>query len=171
MRILLFLFLGGAIGTVSGAVGIGGGVLFVPALMWLCGMEYEKATGTTLAILALPVFILAAWKSWQQDRVDMEAAIWIGVAFACGAYLGAASFHSLPSEALRLTFGLLLMFVAMRYILGSNHEAASAAAGLTAWLAYHGLRRLGRRHLAAPDLGSLIREKAEQQKGESDYYI
>jgi uncharacterized membrane protein YfcA len=175
MRILLYLCLGGVIGVVSGAVGIGGGVLLVPALMWLCGMEYPKAAGTTIAVLAQPVGLLAAWNSWRERRVDLEAAIWIAVAFAGGAYFGTVLFPYVPVKALRFAFGLLILFVAVRYLLSANDEAANAAAGLfacgLAWLAYLGLRRLGRRHLAAPDLGNLIRSKAEQGRGEAEYYI
>jgi uncharacterized membrane protein YfcA len=175
MRIVLYLCLGGAIGVVSGSVGIGGGVLLVPALMWLCGMEYPKAAGTTIAVLAQPVGLLAAWNSWREDRVDLEAAIWIAVAFAGGAYLGTVLFEYLPIRTLRFTFGLLLLFVAMRYVLSTSDEAASAAAGLVAcglaWLSYLGFSVLGRRHLTVPDLGNHIREKAEQGRGEAEYYI
>jgi uncharacterized membrane protein YfcA len=175
MRILLYLCLGGAIGTVSGTVGIGGGVLLVPVLMWLCGMDYPKAAGTTIAVLAQPVGLMAAWNAWREERVDLEAAIWIAVAFAGGAYLGTVLFEYLPVKTLRFSFGLLLLFVAMRYVLSTSDEAASAAAGLLAcalaWLSYFGLSRLGRRYLKAPDLGNFIRKKAEQGRGEAEYYI
>jgi uncharacterized membrane protein YfcA len=175
MRIVLYLSLGAAIGTVSGTVGIGGGVLLVPVLMWLCGMDYPKAAGTTIAVLAQPVGLMAAWNAWRENRVDLEAAIWIAVAFAGGAYLGTVLFDYLPVRTLRFAFGVLLLFVAMRYVLSSSDEAASAAAGLVAcgfaWLSYFGLSRLGRRHLPAPDLGTHIRIEAEKGRGESEYYI
>lgn len=175
MRILLYLCLGCGIGVVSGAVGIGGGVLLVPALMLLCGMEYRQAAGTSLAVLSLPVVLPAAWECWRQERVEWLAAVCIAAAFAGSAFVGAVASTHLPVETLRVVFGLLLLFVGMRYIVGSDSEAANAAAGTAAWLlawaGYAGLRRLGRRHQAPPDLGALIREKAEQGKGESEYYI
>jgi uncharacterized membrane protein YfcA len=175
MRILLYLLLGWGIGTVSGALGIGGGVLLVPALMWLCKMKYPEAAGTSLAVLVPPVGLLAAWKSWQEDRVDLEAAFWIALAFAGGAYFGAAILKYIPTEFLRLSFGFLMLYIAMRFILSSDNEAANAAAGLgtvaVGWVSYFFLRRLGRRHLPAPDLGSHIRTSAEQGRGESEYYI
>ncbi len=175
MRILVYLLLGWSIGTASGALGIGGGVLLVPALMWICNMDYPKAAGTSLAVLVPPVGLLAAIEAWRRGRVDLEAAIWIAVAFAVGAYFGVAILHYIPTAMLRLVFGSLMIFIAIRFMLSSDNEAASAAAGLTAWLvamvSYLGLRRLGRRHLAPPDLGRLIRAKAEQGRGESEYYI
>jgi hypothetical protein len=77
---------------------------------------------------------------------------------------------------LRLTFGLMLIVVATRFILSSDDPATFAAVGLlslaVAGLAYVGLRLLGRRHLPPPDLGDKIRRAAEQAPpSESEYYI
>ena len=63
--ILLYVLLGGTIGGLSGLLGIGGGVLLVPALMVLFDWPYPKAAGTTLAVLVPPIGLLAAWKSYQ----------------------------------------------------------------------------------------------------------
>ena len=61
MQTLLLLAIGLAIGTISGALGIGGGVLLVPALIWLCRYDFPKAAGTTLAVLVPPIGLPAAW--------------------------------------------------------------------------------------------------------------
>src|SRR5262245_49464340 len=122
MHFLIYLAIGLVIGSVSGALGIGGGVLLVPALM-LCGFEYSKATGTSLAVLVPPIGLVAAWKSYQDGRVDIEAAVWIALAFVLGAYAGAAAVPVIPQELLRLTFGLLMMYISMRFIVGSDSEA------------------------------------------------
>src|SRR6516165_4296026 len=103
MNVIKYLTLGLVIGGASGALGIGGGVLLVPALM-LCGFEYAKATGTSLAVLVPPIGLLAAWKSYQQGRVDIDAALIIAVAFAAGAYGGAWSVAYIPQELLRFLF-------------------------------------------------------------------
>jgi uncharacterized protein len=171
MRVTLYLTIGLIIGGVSGALGIGGGVLLVPALM-LCGFEYSRATGTSLAVLVPPIGLLAAWKSYQQGRVEIEAAVVIALAFAAGAYCGAAAAPHVPQELLRLLFGLLMIYVATRFMVGSDNEATNAAAGLVAmlfaWAAFLGLRALGRRHRVRPDLGEHIRG---QQRDQSDYHI
>ena len=139
-----------------------------------CGLEYSKATGTSLAVLVPPVSLLAAWKSYEQGRIDIEAAVVIAIAFAVGAYGGAAVVSYIPQEVLRLIFGLLMLYIAMRFIIGSDHEAANAAAGiigmLAAWAVFLGLRSLGRRHRAMPDLGEHIRGSG-QVRDQTDYHI
>jgi len=99
----------------------------------------------------------------------------IAVAFAAGAYLGAAAVRHIPAELLRLCFGFLMLYIAIRFIVSSNSEVTHAAAGLVAvavaWVAYLGLRVLGRRHQHRPDLGQHIRTAEEQGRGDADYYI
>src|SRR5579885_2255041 len=169
MRILLYVVMGLVVGSFSGALGIGGGVLLIPALIWLCGFDYPKAAGTSLAVLVPPVGLLAAWKSYTQGRVDVEAAVWIAVSFAVGAYGGAAAVKVIPQEVLRVAFGLLMLYIATRFIVSSKSETVNAAAGLAAvavgWPTYLGLRRLGRKHLTPPDLGRAIRDSKQQRGG------
>jgi uncharacterized membrane protein YfcA len=100
----------------------------------LCGFTYAKATGTSLAVLVPPIGLLAAWKSYQQQRVDLEAAVWIALTSAAGAYGGAAAAPQIPQQVLRMLFGLLVLYISMRFIIGSDKEAANAAAGLVAML-------------------------------------
>src|SRR6516165_8434319 len=111
MLILKFLLLGGVIGTLSGALGIGGGVLLVPALMWVCDFDYLRAAGTSVGVLALPVGLLGALEAFQQNRVDPWAAVCIAVTFALGAYAGALLVPHLPRPVLLVCFGLLLIFI------------------------------------------------------------
>ena len=175
MKILLYVAIGLVIGAASGMLGIGGGVLLVPALVWLCDFEYRKAAGTSLAILVPPIGLPAALKAWYDDRVDVEAAVWIAAAFAVGAFLGAALLRYVSPDMLRLGLGLLMVYIAMRFIISSSSEAANAAAGLgaalVAWLGYLGLRWLGRRHLVKPDLAQHIRSRNEAGHGGSEYHI
>jgi hypothetical protein len=178
MYILLLISIGLVIGSVSGALGIGGGVLLVPALIWLLGFDVKKATGTSLAILVPPIGLPAAARAFRAQQVDLAAAVWIACAFMVGAYLGRLFIEALPENAtpsLRLIFGLGMIYVAMRFMLASSSEAANAAAGLvaafTAWVAFLCLRGLGRRHLARPDLGAAIRRMEREGRGDPDYYI
>jgi uncharacterized membrane protein YfcA len=167
--------IGFTIGSASGAMGIGGGVLLVPALIWLCGFTPARAAGTSLAVLVPPIGLPAAVKYYTEGRMDLSAAFWIASAFALGAYLGASVVERLPEEFLRLTFGAVMMFIAIRFLLDSSAEAAKAAGGLTAfvlaWLIYVAMRALGRRHLSAPDLGEHIRAKELQGWGTPEYHI
>jgi uncharacterized membrane protein YfcA len=175
MRILLYIVIGLTIGSASGAMGIGGGVLLVPALVWLCGFTPARAAGTSLAVLVPPIGLPAAYKYYLEGRMDASAAVWIAAAFVIGAYLGASVIDRIPEEILRLAFGALISFVAMRFMLDSSSEATKAAGGLTAfllaWLTFHLLRTLGRKHLEAPDLGEHIRAKEAQGWGDPEYQI
>src|SRR5262249_21228520 len=147
---LVFIGIGLAIGAFSGALGIGGGVLLVPALIWLCGFDAKKATGTSLAILVPPIGLPAALHALRKDQVDLEAALWIAGAFMVGAYGSRMVVEYLPDLVLRLVFGMLMVYVAIRFMLASDAEAANAAAGVTsvflAWLGFLFFRTLGRRH-------------------------
>ncbi|TMQ33044.1 MAG: sulfite exporter TauE/SafE family protein [Planctomycetota bacterium] len=96
MQVLLLLIIGLSIGAISGALGIGGGVLLIPALIWLCRYDFPKAAGTTLAVLVPPIGLPAAWLYYKRDLIDVQAAVWIALAFALGAILGASIAHYLP---------------------------------------------------------------------------
>jgi uncharacterized membrane protein YfcA len=173
----IYLAIGLAIGLISGALGIGGGVLMVPALMLLWGGEpehFHKARGTSLAVLALPVVWPGAWRCFRDNHVDVTAAICIAVAFAAGTYMGADLVRYLPAATIRFGFGCIMLFLAMRYIISADDEASKAIGGLAAVaLALPGfwaLRLLGRRY-PAPDLGKKMQEMAAEEQCEPDYYI
>ncbi len=172
MTILIYVGIGLVIGSVSGVMGIGGGVLLVPALIWLCKLKPNEAAGTTLAILIPPIGLPAAWRAYHAHHVNVEAALWIAAAFTLGAYLSRGLVEYISEYWFRLAFGLVMIFVAVRFMLAADAEADSAAAGLCAallaWLAYFGLKLLGRRHLP-PSLGQKIQE--HQERGRSDYQI
>jgi uncharacterized membrane protein YfcA len=173
-----YLLIGLAIGLLSGTLGIGGGILLVPALMLLWGGDvthFNKARGTSLAVLALPVALPGAWKYFQNAHIDLVAAVTIAAAFALGGYLGAAAVKHLPADAIRFSFGCMMLVLAMRYILSTNSEAANAVGGLAALgfalISFYALRLLGRRYLSQPNLGQKIQDIAAEEPPEPDYSI
>ncbi len=175
MRILIYIALGLTVGCVSGLLGIGGGVLLVPALIWLCGFTYPRAAGTSLAILVPPIGLPAALKAFRDERVDVIAAVWIAASFAVGAYGGAALIQHMPIEYLRRALGLLMLYIAVRFIVDSHAETANAAAGLVAvgvgLLGYWGLRLVGRRYRPRPSLRKEIRAAEQEGRGNIEYHI
>jgi uncharacterized membrane protein YfcA len=175
MDILKFVMIGLFIGSVSGVLGIGGGVLLVPALIWLCDFDTKKAAGTSLAILIPPIGLPAAWRAYNERLVDIEAALWIAGAFTIGAYVSRGLVHFIEVHWFRLIFGVIMVFVAVRFMIDSDSEAKTAAAGLTAallaWLAYWGLKVLGRRPRLPPTVGEQIQQKQGEGWGERDYQI
>lgn len=180
MRILLYIAVGLGIGSVSGTLGIGGGVLLMPALIWLFGFDHPKAAGTTLAILAFPVGLWpTVWVYFRDGHIDghdLKAALWIAGAFAVGAYTGATFVKQLSAVVnLQMIFGLLLIYIGTRFVMGSHSEATDALAGLVAvtlaWGVYLYLRILGSRHLPKPDLGQAIQQAHERNQQDEDYTI
>ena len=178
MRFLLLAALGLAIGCIGGMVGIGGGVLLIPALTELFKIEPRKAAGMTLAALVPPVTLPGAWRYYTQGYLttaDLALAACIAVTFAIGAFLGAGLQARIDVSHLRLLFGLLMLYVAVRLIIHSDDEVVNTVAGLLAtgfaWLGYLGLRTLGRRHLPPRGLGEQIRRAAEESPGPPDYII
>jgi uncharacterized protein len=181
--IVLYVIIGLVIGVLSGMLGIGGGVLLVPVLVW-CGFKYKQAVGTSLAVLVPPIGLPAAWRHFHDGDVDLGAAICIACAFVVGGYFGASLVKELDARFLRLFFGVFLMFVAMRFIVSGSDETTMAVAGLTASLvsliAFAFLYLLGRRALTPAaqkaqqtglDLGQNIRTSRDEGYTDPDYYI
>jgi len=108
-----FLTIGLAAGLLSGLFGIGGGVVIVPALVLVGKFLPERATGTSLAALLLPVGGLGAWYYYQHGHVDVRAALWIALGLFVGAWLGAHVALRLPARDLQRAFAIFLVFVAI----------------------------------------------------------
>jgi uncharacterized membrane protein YfcA len=119
MNYLLYVLVGFAGGAFSGAFGIGGGTIMVPALVLLFGLSQHAAQGTSLAVMVLPVFILAAWRYYQEGHVHVPMAIGVAVGFVLGALLGAHLIQTIPDENLKKAFGVLLIMMGLRMVLGN----------------------------------------------------
>lgn len=114
MTLLLALLLGAAIGIISGLVGIGGGALLIPALIWGYGMSQIRAQGTSLAVLLLPIGFFAFWTYYRDGNVDLRLAVPIALGFAIGGYFGGLWAQHLSALVLRRSFAALLLVVALR---------------------------------------------------------
>ena len=108
------LALGIAIGVISGLVGIGGGALLIPALVFFYGMSQIKAQGTSLATLLLPIGFFAFWTYYKAGHADLKLAMWIALGFAAGGWLGGLWAQHLPSAVLKRSFAALLVVLAVK---------------------------------------------------------
>jgi hypothetical protein len=109
-----YLLLGLLIGAFSGVVGIGGGILFVPALLWLGGMDQYKAQGTSLGALLGPVGLFAFLEYYRKGNADLRIAALLAVGFLVGGYFGAAGAQVIPEMWLRRIFAVTLVTVGIR---------------------------------------------------------
>ena len=114
MLIVGFLVIGLIAGVLAGMFGIGGGIVIVPLLMFVGGMAPQKATGTSLASLLLPVGILGAWEYYKDGRIDFTAAALVAVGLTIGALFGAKIAIAMSSRDLQRAFAVLLVVVAIR---------------------------------------------------------
>ncbi len=112
----LALMIGLVVGAVSGVVGIGGGILFVPALVWLFGMDQYKAQGTSLGALLAPVGILAFFEYYRRGNADMHVALLLAAGFLVGGYFGAVGAQHIPEVWLRRVFAITLIAVGSRML-------------------------------------------------------
>jgi uncharacterized membrane protein YfcA len=110
----MIVLVGVVVGMVSGVVGIGGGILFVPALVGLLGMDQHKAQGTSLGALLAPVGILAFLEYYRKGNADIRVALLLAAGFLVGGYFGAAGAQHIPEIWLRRIFALTLIGVGGR---------------------------------------------------------
>jgi uncharacterized protein len=119
-HILGFLILGLAAGVLSGLIGIGGGVMIIPALVYFFGFAQHRAAGTTLALMVPPIGILAVIEYYRKGFVDIGAAAWICAGFVIGGLIGARYATSLSNVALQRAFGVFLLVIAVKMIFTSK---------------------------------------------------
>ncbi len=114
--IFLYLLLGLVAGILSGLIGIGGGVIIIPVLVFLFGLSLHQAQGTTLALMVPPIGLLAAWTYYKQGFVDLKIASFICMGFFLGGLLGAKLATGMSNAALEKVFGIVLLLVALKMI-------------------------------------------------------
>lgn len=117
-EVLILLGIGLAAGILSGMVGIGGGVVIVPALVYFFGMSQHTAQGTTLAMFLLPIGILGVLNYYKAGHIDIRVALIIAATFIAGSYFGSRWAISINQDMLKKVFGSLLLLLALKMILG-----------------------------------------------------
>jgi uncharacterized membrane protein YfcA len=152
-----FVVFGIGVGMLSGALGIGGGIVIVPGLMLLFGLTQLEAQGTSLAVLSLPICLAAAAIYYQNGHVRPAIVGLIAVGFIVGAVAGAKLIDYAPVAALRVAFGCLLLYLGLRFVFEGrvSHTAAALPAAAAALIATISARVWRRnhptaRHLPAP---------------------
>ena len=115
--------IGLAAGVLSGLFGVGGGILFVPALTLLLGLSQLDAEATSLAAI-IPVVLAGVWRQHGYGNMRWRPAVTIGIASVAGVGAGAAIAHALPESDLRRLFGVLLLLVAAQLLWSLRAQAA-----------------------------------------------
>jgi len=113
MTIVLIVLLSLAVGVLVGLLGIGGGVVLVPALVYLLHYDQHMAQGTSLLILLPPIGLGALREYWKNGQVDLRAGIYCALGFLVGGYGGGKMAVPMPSNVLKAVFGCFLMMSAV----------------------------------------------------------
>ena len=119
--ILMALLIGLAAGVLSGLVGVGGGIIMVPALVFAFNYSQHQAQGTSLAVLTLPVVIVASVYYYYQCQragtpIDIKVVGLLAAGFLAGGYFGSKMALSIPEDTLKKVFAIILFYTAIKMI-------------------------------------------------------
>ncbi len=114
--LIICILIGIAAGMLGGLVGVGGGIIIVPALVFFLGFSQKMAQGTSLGILLLPVGLFGVMQFYKQGYVDMKVVLMISTGFFAGSYFGSKFALSLSQETIKKVFAILLLLVAVKML-------------------------------------------------------
>ena len=114
--ILIIILVGIAAGILGGLVGVGGGIIIVPALVYFIGFSQKEAQGTSLGLIMLPVGILGVLQYYKQGHVDFRVVAILAAGFLAGSYFGSKVALSLPQETVKKIFALLMIIIAVKML-------------------------------------------------------
>lgn len=114
--IILLVLIGLASGMLSGMVGVGGGIIIVPALVFFLGFSQHQAQGTSLGLLLLPVGILAVLNYYKQGYIDIRVIAIMSIAFVLGGWLGSKLALVLSEVLVKRIFAVILLYAAFKLL-------------------------------------------------------
>lgn len=114
--ILIIIMVGLAAGMLSGLVGVGGGIIIVPALVYFIGFSQKTAQGTSLAMIMLPVGIFGVLQYYKQGHVDFRIVGLLAIGFLAGSFWGSKIALSLPQDTVKKIFAVLMIIVAIKML-------------------------------------------------------
>ncbi|MBY0481927.1 MAG: sulfite exporter TauE/SafE family protein [Chitinophagaceae bacterium] len=127
--ILLLLLVGLVAGTLSGLVGVGGGIIMVPALVLFLGFTQKQAQGTSLGIMLLPVGILAVLQYYKQGYLNFNTVLIMSAAFVVGGFLGSKLALSLSDDKMKKVFAIILLLVSLKMLFFDNSAKPKQTSG------------------------------------------
>jgi len=114
--ILILVITGIVAGILGGLVGVGGGIIIVPSLVYFLSFSQKSAQGTSLGLLLLPVGIFGVIQYYKQGHVDFRVVAIIAIGFLVGSYFGSKIALSLPQETVKKIFAIMLLLIAFKML-------------------------------------------------------
>ena len=120
-ELIMIIIIGLAAGVLSGLVGVGGGIIMVPALVLFMHYNQHQAQGTSLAVLTLPVVVLGFLKYYYECKkmgapIDLRVVGLLAIGFVAGAYAGSHLAVKIEKEALKKIFAVVLLYTAVKML-------------------------------------------------------
>jgi hypothetical protein len=112
--LIILVLIGLTAGILGGMIGLGGGLIMIPALVIFLGFSQKAAQGTSVAVMLPPIGILAAWNYYKAGYVNMKYALIIAFAFILGGWLGSKLAIALPDVIVKRIFALLMAVTAAK---------------------------------------------------------
>jgi uncharacterized membrane protein YfcA len=112
--VIILVLIGLFAGMLSGLIGVGGGIIIVPALVFFLGFTQHEAQGTSLGLLLLPVGVLAVANYYKQGYVDIKVVAIMCAAFVIGGWLGSKLSLALPADTVKKIFAIVLFYTAIK---------------------------------------------------------
>ena len=117
-QILLLVAIGVSAGFLSGLFGVGGGIIIVPGLVFLLGMTQKEAQGTSLALMLLPIGILAVTNYHKSGNINFTYGIIIALTFVLGGFFGSKLAIAIDEGLIKKIFGGLMFLISLKLIFG-----------------------------------------------------
>lgn len=127
--VLIIILIGIAAGMLSGLVGVGGGLIIVPALVYFIGMSQHSAQGTSLGLILLPVGILGVLTYYRQGHIDVKIVGLLAIGFIAGSYFGSRIAINLSQDIVRKIFAALMIIVAIKMLFFDKSKVQGRAGG------------------------------------------
>ena len=124
-QILILLLVGLLAGALSGFVGVGGGIIIVPAMIYFMNMNQLQAQGISLALLMLPVGALGVVNYYKAGHIQFSYVILMAVGFVVGNYFGSKYAMRVPEHKIKFFFSLLTLYVAIHMLWKSGSKWVS----------------------------------------------
>lgn len=113
---IIILIIGIFAGIFSGFIGIGGGLIVVPCLVYFLGMEQHAAQGTSLAMMLPPIGVMAVYNYYQAGQVDFKVAAILCISFVIGSFFGSKIAISLSADQIKKAFGIIIIILGIKMV-------------------------------------------------------
>ena len=123
--IIIIVLTGIAAGILGGLVGVGGGIIIVPALVYFVGFSQHSAQGTSLGLIMFPVGILGVLQYYKSGHVDFKVVGILAIGFLIGSFFGSKLALSLPQETVKKIFAVLMIIIAIKMLFLDKKKAVA----------------------------------------------